>query len=54
LQDPPPGFDSWVEALEARLVALGAVRLGRHEPSPPMGAGHIVMADPEGNEFYVA
>jgi hypothetical protein len=41
-------------ALEAectRLVALGAARLRRHEPEPPMGAGHIVMADPEGNEF---
>ncbi len=41
-------------ALEAeceRLVALGARRLERHEPAPPMSAGHIVMADPEGNEF---
>ena len=41
-------------ALEAecdRLVALGASRLERHEPEPPLGAGHIVMADPEGNEF---
>ena len=41
-------------ALEAecdRLVALGATRVERHEPEPPMGAGHIVMADPEGNEF---
>ncbi|HEY0950342.1 VOC family protein [Nocardioides sp.] len=41
-------------ALEAeceRLVALGATRVARHEPAPPMGAGHIVMQDPEGNEF---
>ena len=41
-------------ALEAeceRLVALGAARVERHEPSPPMTAGHIVMRDPEGNEF---
>ncbi|HWJ12070.1 MAG TPA: VOC family protein [Nocardioides sp.] len=41
-------------ALEAecdRLVSLGATRLERHEPAPPMDAGHIVMADPEGNEF---
>ncbi|MFF1529377.1 VOC family protein [Cellulomonas sp. NPDC058312] len=41
-------------ALEAecdRLVALGATRLQRHEPAPPMTSGHIVMADPEGNEF---
>lgn len=34
-----------------RLVALGATRLRRHEPAPPMSAGHIVMTDPEGNEF---
>ncbi|MDZ5620163.1 VOC family protein [Nocardioides bizhenqiangii] len=41
-------------ALEAeceRLVALGAARLRRSEPEPPMSAGFIVMADPEGNEF---
>ncbi|WP_408899443.1 VOC family protein [Nocardioides sp. R1-1] len=41
-------------ALEAeceRLVALGARRVERHEPAPPMAGGHIVMADPEGNEF---
>ncbi|MFF2084466.1 VOC family protein [Nocardia sp. NPDC058176] len=35
----------------ARLVALGANRIRRFEPSPPMSAGFIVMADPEGNEF---
>ena len=35
----------------ARLVALGARRLRRFEPEPPMAGGHIVMADPEGNEF---
>lgn len=41
-------------ALEAectRLVALGARRLARHEPGGPMDAGHLVLADPEGNEF---
>ena len=41
-------------ALEAeceRLVALGATRVERHEPAPPMTAGHLVMADPEGNVF---
>jgi catechol 2,3-dioxygenase-like lactoylglutathione lyase family enzyme len=41
-------------ALEAecdRLVALGAKRVRRDEPAPPMGAGLIVMTDPEGNEF---
>ena len=35
----------------SRLVALGARRVARHEPAPPMTAGHIVMTDPEGNEF---
>lgn len=41
-------------ALEAecdRLVALGATRLRRDEPAPPMSTGYIVMRDPEGNEF---
>jgi hypothetical protein len=41
-------------ALEAecdRLVALGATRVRRDEPAPPMNAGFIVMTDPEGNEF---
>lgn len=35
----------------ARLAALGATRLERFEPDPPMSHGWIVMADPEGNEF---
>lgn len=41
-------------ALEAecdRLVGLGAKRVQRQEPQPPLEAGHIVMTDPEGNEF---
>ena len=51
-----PGLDGAerMAALEAeaeRLVARGATRLERHAPAPPFGAGHIVMADPEGNEF---
>jgi hypothetical protein len=51
-----PGLsgDERMAALEeecARLVALGASRISRFEPSPPLQAGHIVMADPEGNEF---
>ncbi|MFI7645540.1 VOC family protein [Micromonospora sp. NPDC049460] len=51
-----PGLqgDARMAALEAeaeRLVSRGATRLQRHEPAPPLGAGHIVMADPEGNEF---
>lgn len=40
-------------ALEAectRLVALGASRVQRFEPDS-LSAGHIVMRDPEGNEF---
>ncbi|TQS42504.1 VOC family protein [Cryptosporangium phraense] len=48
------GGDERMAALEAecdRLVALGAKRLTRYEPAPPLDAGHIVMADPEGNEF---
>lgn len=114
VQDPPPGFDSWEQALEAfgvpperrndasaivdpsgsgpriffqrvseakvvknrvhldvraapglegddrmaaledeatRLLDLGASRLSRFEPSAPLESGHLVMADPEGNEF---
>ena len=51
-----PGLegDARMAALEAecaRLVALGASRLERHEPAPPMSNGFIVMHDPEGNEF---
>ncbi|SCL34417.1 Glyoxalase-like domain-containing protein [Micromonospora rhizosphaerae] len=51
-----PGLegDARMAALEAeaeRLVSLSATRLRRYEPAPPLGAGHIVMADPEGNEF---
>ncbi|RNI18401.1 VOC family protein [Flexivirga caeni] len=40
-----------LEAECARLVGLGASRLRRSEPAPPMSHGFIVMADPEGNEF---
>ncbi|MEU8121773.1 VOC family protein [Spirillospora sp. NPDC049024] len=51
-----PGLDgdARMAALEAeaeRLVSHGATRLQRHDPEPPLGAGHIVMTDPEGNEF---
>lgn len=51
-----PGLDGAerMAALEAeaeRLVARGATRRERHDPAPPLGAGHIVMADPEDNEF---
>ncbi|MGC0423092.1 VOC family protein [Embleya sp. AB8] len=51
-----PGLagDERMAALEAecaRLVALGATRVRRFEPAPPLGAGTIVLTDPEGNEF---
>ena len=51
-----PGLegDERMAALESecgRLVAIGASRLRRVEPAPPMETGFIVMADPEGNEF---
>jgi hypothetical protein len=51
-----PGLvgDERMAALEGeatRLEGLGARRLGRHEPAAPLEAGHLVLADPEGNEF---
>ena len=51
-----PGLvgDERMAALEAeceRLVALGAKRVRRDEPAPPLSLGFIVMTDPEGNEF---
>jgi catechol 2,3-dioxygenase-like lactoylglutathione lyase family enzyme len=51
-----PGLagDERMTALEAeaeRLISHGATRLERYEPAPPLASGHIVMGDPEGNEF---
>jgi hypothetical protein len=51
-----PGLqgDERMAALEAeceRVVALGATRVRRFEPDPPMSLGFIVMQDPEGNEW---
>jgi hypothetical protein len=51
-----PGLegDERMAALEAeceRLVGLGATRVQRYDPNPPMAFGTIVMADIEGNEF---
>jgi len=51
-----PGLegDARMAALEAecdRLVTLGAGRIRRSEPAPPMSQGFLVMCDPEGNEF---
>ncbi|MBB6556590.1 VOC family protein [Nonomuraea rubra] len=40
-----------LEAEAERLLSHGATRLHRSDPAPPLGAGHIIMADPEGNEF---
>jgi hypothetical protein len=51
-----PGLegDERMAALEDecdRLVALGAAKVRRDEPDPPLSSGFIVMSDPEGNEF---
>ncbi|WP_244931788.1 VOC family protein [Nocardioides sp. W7] len=40
-----------LEAEAERLVDLGASRVRRFEPEPPLSAGHLVLTDPEGNEF---
>ncbi|EDY43510.1 VOC family protein [Streptomyces sp. SPB074] len=40
-----------LEAECARLVALGARRLARHAPEPPLGAGHLVLADPDTSDY---
>nr|WP_245885200.1 VOC family protein [Kineococcus rhizosphaerae] len=40
-----------LEAEAARLVAAGARVLARCAPAPPLESGHLVLADPEGNEF---
>jgi hypothetical protein len=40
-----------LEEVCADLVARGGRRLQRFDPSPPLGAGHLVLADPEGNEL---
>jgi catechol 2,3-dioxygenase-like lactoylglutathione lyase family enzyme len=39
-----------LEAEAERLVLLGAARVSRAEPGG-LDAGHLVMTDPEGNEF---
>lgn len=51
---PGPAGEERMAALETeceRLVALGAARVQRYEPAVPLDPGHIVMTDPEGNEF---
>lgn len=47
---PPEGRSDALEAECARLVALGATRLRRHE-AEAVDPVYIVMQDPEGNEF---
>lgn len=42
---------SALESTATHLTTQGATRLTRHNPAPPLNAGHIVMSDPEGNEF---
>jgi hypothetical protein len=39
-----------LEVERERLESFGASRLRRYEPDS-FGKGHIVMLDPEGNEF---
>ncbi|MET0526151.1 MAG: VOC family protein [Nocardioides sp.] len=51
-----PGLegDERMAALETeaeRLVGLGATRVQRYDPAPPLQLGTIVMSDPEGNEL---
>ncbi|MFL6144788.1 MAG: VOC family protein [Labedaea sp.] len=51
-----PGLsgEARMRALESeceRLIGLGATRVHREEPRPPLEAGFIVMTDPQGNEF---
>ena len=51
---PGLGGPARLDALEtecARVVALGATRVERVEPVPYLSGGHIVVRDPEGNEF---
>jgi len=51
---PGLGEGDRMAALETeadRLVGHGATRLRRVEPAPPLEHGHLVLADPEGNEF---
>lgn len=40
-----------LEAEGGRLEELGARHLERFDPAPPLESGHLVMVDPEGNEF---
>ncbi|WP_132992913.1 VOC family protein [Gordonia zhaorongruii] len=40
-----------LEAACAELEALGATRVRRQDPDPPMEGGYIVLTDPEDNEF---
>jgi hypothetical protein len=53
----PPAVDpevraEWIRAKAAELVAAGATKVREESYGGPLG--HIVMLDPEGNEFCVA
>ena len=50
---PPADHDAVIRAEVDRLVAVGATRV-REEFYEHGVLGHVVMADPEGNEFCVA
>jgi len=40
-----------LSAASERLITHGATQHRRLEPAPPLEFGHLMMADPEGNEF---
>lgn len=50
---PPADHDAVIRTEVARLVALGATMM-REEYDEQGVIGHVVMHDPEGNEFCVA
>jgi Glyoxalase-like domain len=54
MYEPPPGSGATLAALEAeaeRLVSHGATPAAAPRARSPLGAGHIVMADPEDTGF---
>jgi hypothetical protein len=40
-----------LSAISDELAIRTATRLKRYEPDPPLASGHIVMLEPEDNEF---
>ena len=51
LDAPPAGFATWEEALEAWGVPPERRHPGLALEPGGINAGHLVMHDPEGNEF---